>query len=128
MGTFGIRSISTKDVLTNLDTVGFDNLKVTVYGDEAVLLHAGYHPNAKIVDPNAPAETTAAPVETATPVETADPVETDAAPAETNAPAETTAAPAPAEEGGAPIGLIIGIVAAVVVLAAIVAIVLKKKK
>ncbi len=122
MGTFGIRSISTKDVLNNLETVGFDNLKVTVYGDEAVLLHAGYHPNAKIIDPNAPSETTAAPAKTEAPAETTE------MPAETTAPVETTATPAPAEEGSAPVGIIVGIVAAVVVLAVIVAIVLKKKK
>ncbi len=47
-GSFGFRSISTRDSLTNLNTVGIDNLKVTVYGDQAVLLNAGYHPNAKI--------------------------------------------------------------------------------
>ena len=48
-GSFGFRSISTKDALTNLGKVGFDNLKVTVYGDQAILLNAGYHPNAEIV-------------------------------------------------------------------------------
>lgn len=166
-GSFGIRSISTKDVLSNLDTVGFDNLKVTVYGDEAVLLHAGYHPNAKIVGGSAaPAETTAAPVAgTDAPAETADipaegtdiptettaapvagteapvvttaaptedtdaPVETTAAPVEgTDTPAETTAAPVAPAEDGAPVGLIIGIAAAVIVIAAILAVVLKKKK
>ena len=58
-GSFGLRSVSTKDVLTNLNTVGFDNLKVTVYGEQAVLLSAGYHPNAEIVGGGLPEETAA---------------------------------------------------------------------
>ncbi len=48
-GTFGFRSIHAKDELVNLNNIYFDNLKVTVYGNEAVLLNAGYHPNAEIV-------------------------------------------------------------------------------
>lgn len=122
-GTFGFRSISAKDVLINLGAVSFDNLKVTVYGDEAVLLNAGYHPNAviegRIVETEAP-ETTEAPEETVAPEAT------DAPEAEASV---TTATPtAPAEEGGVPVGLIIGIAAAVVVVAAIVVVVLLKKK
>lgn len=58
-GSFGIRSISTRDVLSNLNTVGFDNMKVTVYGEQAVLLNAGYHPNAEIVGGSLPKETEA---------------------------------------------------------------------
>lgn len=55
---------------------------------------------------------------------------TQAAPEETTAaPAETTAAPVASEaNGGAPVGLIIGIVAAVVVIAVVVVVVAKKKK
>jgi len=66
-GTFGFRSISAKDVLINLNAVYFDNLKVTVYGDEAILLNAGYHPNAviegRVVETTAP-ETEAVPADT----------------------------------------------------------------
>ena len=80
----------------------------------------------------APAETTEAPVETTeAPVETTEEVEeTEEEPEKTEAPVETTtAAPAATtEEGGAPVGLIIGIVAAVVVVAAVVFVVTKKKK
>ena len=49
-GSFGFRARPSypSSSLTNLNTVGIDNLKVTVYGDQAVLLNAGYHPNAKI--------------------------------------------------------------------------------
>ena len=121
-GTFGFRSISAKDVLINLNAVSFDNLKVTVYGDEAVLLNAGYHPNAVIigreVETTAP-ETTEAPEATEAPETTETP--------ESEAPV-TTAAPTTADEGGVNVGLIIGIVAAVVVVAAIVVVILKKKK
>ena len=93
-GSFGFRNRLALDAAINLDTAYWDNLKVTVYGEEAVLLNAGYHPNAEIVGTlDLPAETTAAPAET-----TAAPVETTAAPAVTTAapvtPAVTTAAPA----------------------------------
>ncbi len=121
-GTFGFRSISAKDVLINLNAVSFDNLKVTVYGDEAVLLNAGYHPNAviegRVVETTAP-ETTVAP-ETDAPEETEVPA--------ADAPATTAAPVAPAEEGGVNVGLIVGIALAVIVVAAIVVIILKKKK
>lgn len=92
-----------------------------------------------LVDPVAtevPAETTAAPAETTEAL-----VETTEAPVEetTEAPEETTEAPVeteattkapevPAEEGGAPVGLIIAIAAAVVVVVAIVVVVVLKKK
>lgn len=66
-------------------------------------------------------ETTAAPETTVAPETTEDAAETTAAP-------ETTAALVPAEEGSAPVGMIIAIVAAVVVIATIVLVVLKKKK
>lgn len=150
-GSFGIRSVSSKDLLINLNAVGFDNLKVTVYGEEAVLLNAGYHPNAKVVGElaiatEAPAETTAAPAETADAVVTgeavvtedavtetsADVAETTAAPAETEETAETTAATqganAPAEEKGVNVVLIVGIAVAVLAVIAVVVVVLKKKK
>ncbi len=195
-GSFGFRMRNALDERVNLNNAYWDNLKVTVHGTEAVLLNAGYHPNAEIVGtldtpvattatpvvttaapvvttpapvvttaapvvvttaapvettvapvettvvPGettvAPAETTEAPVETTVaPVETTvAPVETTVAPVETTeAPVETTEAPAqttapttaPAEDG-APVGLIVGIIAAVVVIAAIVVVVLKKKK
>lgn len=58
-GSFGIRSVSNRDLLSNLNTVGFDNMKVTVHGEQAVLLNAGYHPNAKIVGGSVPKETEA---------------------------------------------------------------------
>lgn len=177
-GTFGLRSINAKDLLVNLGNTGYDNFKVTVYGEEAVLLNAGYHPNAEIVEGEVPANTDApeatdapvvatdapavatdAPEVTTAPVETAEvpattdvdasaapettvapdadePVETTAA-ADDGEPVETTAAPAKTDapaatdepaEGGAPVGLIIGIVAAVVVIATVVVVVFKKKK
>ena len=89
-GSFGFRMRAAMDSLVSLDNTGFDNLKVTVYGEEAVLLNAGYHPNAEIVGTlDIPAETTAAPAET-----TAAPVVTTEAPAVTTAaPVVTTAAP-----------------------------------
>lgn len=120
-GSFGFRMRAAMDSLVSLDNTGFDNLKVTVYGEEAVLLNAGYHPNAEIVGEIsipavtvAPTETTAAPAETTTaPAETTAattaapavttavtaatgtvPAVTTAAPAETSAVPETTAAPA----------------------------------
>ncbi len=82
----------------------------------------------------APETTTAAPETTTAAPETttAAPETTTAAPETTEAKDEaeaTTAAPAaPKAEDGAPIGLIIGIVAAVIVIAVIVVIVVKKKK
>ena len=120
-GSFGFRMRVALDNLISLGNTGYDNLKVTVYGEEAVLLHAGYHPNAEIVGEIsipavtvAPTETTAAPAETTTaPAETTAvttaapavttavtaatgtvPAVTTAAPAETSAVPETTAAPA----------------------------------
>lgn len=48
-GTFGLRMRYGLDTLINLNNAYFDNLKVTVHGPEAVLLNAGYHPNAEIV-------------------------------------------------------------------------------
>ncbi len=109
-GSFGVRMRVALDNLVCLDTTGIDNFKVTVHGKEAVLLNAGYHPNAEIVG-TLPVETTVAPVETtAAPVETTlAPVETTAAPVETTAaPVETTAAPvettaAPVETTAAPV-------------------------
>ena len=117
------------------ETCTIENLGGTVktYGDASTPVATTPAPAETTAAPVvAPVETTAAPVETtAAPVETtAAPVETTAAPAPaetTAALAETTAAPAPAETV-APIGLIIGIVAAVVVLAAVVFIIIKKKK
>ena len=89
-GSFGFRMRVALDACVNLDTAYCDNLKVTVYGEEAVLLNAGYHPNAEIVGTlDMPAVTTAAPAET-----TAAPAETTAAPVTTTAPATTTAVPA----------------------------------
>ncbi len=122
-GTFGFRSISAKDVLINLGAVSFDNLKVTVYGDEAVLLNAGYHPNAVITGR---VEETTAPETTEAPAATEAPETTEAPTADT--PVTTAAPAASADEGGVNVGLIIGIVAAVVVVAAIVVVILKKKK
>jgi|GEM_PF-1426595 len=90
-GSFGVRMIAARDVFVNLNNVGIDNMKVTVHGEQAVLLNAGYHPNAKIVGEiaiatEAPAETTAAPAETTEAVDgTADPASTVAVPAETTA-------------------------------------------
>ena len=49
-GSFGFRARAMTDTLSNLGTMAFDNLKVTVHGTQAALLAAGYHPNAKIVD------------------------------------------------------------------------------
>ena len=48
-GTFGFRIRRSWENLVNFDKAYFDNLKVTVHGAEAVLLNAGYHPNAEIV-------------------------------------------------------------------------------
>ncbi|MBQ9134264.1 MAG: hypothetical protein IJX64_07010 [Clostridia bacterium] len=89
-GSFGFRMRVAMDSLVSLDNTAYDNLKVTVYGEEAVLLNAGYHPNAEIVGTlDLPAESTAAPVET-----TAAPAETTVAPVvTTEAPAVTTATP-----------------------------------
>lgn len=125
-GSFGFRNRVALDAAVNLDNCYWDNLKVTVYGDEAVLLNAGYHPNAEIVG----AITTTAPVVTEDPAETTDaPAVTTADAADvTTAPATTTAPVTTDAEGGANVGLIVGIVIAVVVVAAIVVVVLKKKK
>ena len=120
-GSFGFRMRATNDTLINLDNVGIDNLKVVVHGDQAVLLNAGYHPNA-VID-NGEVETTA-PAETDAPEATEAPEESTAAPEV----AETTAAPTAEEEAGVNIGLVIGIVAAVIVVVAVVAVVIKKKK
>ncbi|MBQ4599638.1 MAG: family 43 glycosylhydrolase [Clostridia bacterium] len=84
----------------------------------------------------APVVTTAAPVVTAaTPVETTEaPVETTAAPAETtttpapDAPTTTAAPTMPAKDGGFNVGVIIGILVAIVAISAVVVIVIKKKK
>ena len=133
-GSFGVRMRVALDDLVCLDNTRIDNMKVTVYGEEAVLLNAGYHPNAEIVgELNLPSNTTEAPAET-----TEAPVETTAASAAetaSNTPAETTAAPAATTaptsadvEQGAPVALLIGIGAAVLVIVIIVFAVLKKKK
>lgn len=48
-GTFGFRLRVALDEKVSVGNTSFDNLKVTVHGDEAVLLNAGYHPNAEVV-------------------------------------------------------------------------------
>lgn len=88
-GSFGFRMRVAMDAQVNLDTAYWDNLKVTVYGEEAVLLNAGYHPNAEIVGAIEVPAVTEAPVVTDAPVVTEAPVVTDAP----VTPAVTTAAP-----------------------------------
>ncbi len=130
-GSFGIRSISTQDALTNLNSVGIDNLKVTVHGDQAVLLNAGYHPNANITG-REPAVTEPV-TEDTTSADTADTsadttkADTTKAPDTTPSSSESDKAPA-TEDGSSNTGLIIGIVVAVVVIAAVVAVIVVKKK
>ena len=115
-GSFGFRMRVALDSLVSLGNTSYDNLKVTVYGEEAVLLNAGYHPNAEIVGEisipavtNAPTETTAAPAQTtaAPTVTTAAPVATGSVPAVTTAAPDQTTAPAttgaPAETTVAPV-------------------------
>lgn len=69
-GSFGFRARNANDSLVNLGTMSFDNLKVTVHGEQAALLSAGYHPNAKIVGGTAdkPVETPAESVDVDAPV------------------------------------------------------------
>lgn len=135
-GSFGFRMRVALDNLVSLGNTSYDNLKVTVYGEEAVLLNAGYHPNAEIVGGiNVPAVTGDPAVTTAVSGENTPAVTTDApaqttatTPAGTDAPATTADSATTQVEGGTNIGLIVGIVIAVVLIAAIVAVVLKKKK
>ena len=113
----------------------------TVIDTEGNVLRGKFVPNkeepaettaAPVVTTEAPAATTEAPAATtAAPVETTEaPAATTAAPAEKdNTPATTTAAPAATTtEDGAPVGVIVGIIAAIVVIAAVVVVVIKKKK
>ncbi len=137
MGGTAILSKAAQEICT-VESLGGT---VKTYGDASAPVASAETTAAPVV---APVETTAAPV---APAETiVAPAETIVAPAETTvAPVETTAAPAPAEttaapalaettavpapaETVAPIGLIIGIVAAVVALVAVVFVVIKKKK
>lgn len=48
-GAFGFRARNANGELVNIGKMYFDNLKVTVHGEQAALLSAGYHPNAKII-------------------------------------------------------------------------------
>ena len=48
-GTFGFRMRVALDEKVSVGNTSFDNLKITVHGKQAVLLNAGYHPNAEVV-------------------------------------------------------------------------------
>lgn len=94
----------------------FDNLKVTVTGNEAALINAGFSPNAEIVY-NAVEEK---------------PAVTDEIPAETTAdvtaPADTTAVTEAPSKGGVSPVIIVVIVAVIAVVIGVVVVITKKKK
>ena len=149
-GSFGFRARNASDSLVNLGNMSFDNLKVTVHGEQAALLSAGYHPNAKIVGGAAdkPADTTADNVDAdattasgegaeqteeasgeVTTDKTDAPADSTEKPADktegkaddtSTEPAATTAAPDKTDEGGTNVGLIVGIIVATVVVIAVV--------
>mgnify|MGYP004510591023 FL=1 len=156
-GSFGFRARAMTDTLSNLGTMAFDNLKVTVHGAQAALLAAGYHPNAKIIGDVPGASTDAAATEpadaaadmtadttgAATGDASSDAAGTSAPAAESKTPDGTTApagqtdasaassatsAPAPTDAGGVNAGALIGIIAAVLVVIAVIAFIVVKKK
>lgn len=156
-GSFGFRARAMTDTLSNLGTMAFDNLKVTVHGTQAALLAAGHHPNAKIIEDVPGASTDAAATESAaaTADMTADTTDaatgdassdaagTSAPAAESKTPDGTTApagqtdastassatsAPAPTDADGVNVGVLIGVVAAALVVIAVIAFIVVKKK
>lgn len=156
-GAFGFRARAMTDTLSNLGTMAFDNLKVTVHGTQAALLAAGYHPNAKIIGDVPGASTDAAATEPAdatadmtadttgavTGDASSDAAGTSAPAAESKTPNGTTApagqtdastassatsAPAPTDADGVNVGALIGIIAAVLVVIAVIAFIVAKKK
>ena len=156
-GSFGFRARAMTDTLSNLGTMAFDNLKVTVHGTQAALLAAGYHPNAKIIEDVPGASTDAASTEPAdatadmtadttgavTGDASSDAAGTSAPAAESKTPDGTTApagqtdastassatsAPAPTDADGVNVGALIGIIAAVLVVIAVIAFIVVKKK
>ncbi len=156
-GSFGFRARAMTDTLSNLGTMAFDNLKVTVHGTQAALLAAGHHPNAKIIEDvpgastdaaatepaDATADMTADTTDAATGDASSDAAGTSAPAAESKTPDGTTApagqtdastassatsAPAPTDAGGVNVGALIGIIAAVLVVIAVIAFIVVKKK
>ena len=156
-GSFGFRARAMTDTLSNLGTMAFDNLKVTVHGTQAALLAAGHHPNAKIIEAVPGASTDAAATEpadatadmtadttgAATGDASPDAAGTSAPAAESKTPDGTTApagqtdastassatsAPAPTDADGVNVGALIGIIAAVLVVIAVIAFIVVKKK
>ena len=114
-GSFGLRMRAVNGSSVNAMTAYFDNLKVTVIGDEAALINSGFAPNSEIVDDTAKEE---------------EPVVTEAleTTAETTAEVpETTTADEQGDENGSVAVPVVIAVAVVVVLAAVVVIVKKKK-
>ena len=118
-GSFGFRMRGENGGNANTMVAAFDNLKVTVTGEEAALINAGFAPNAEIVydaekapavtEPIAEDETTAPADETAPAVVTTDAGDDDGD-----------------ENGGFPIWVIVAVVAVIAVVA-VVAVKGKKK-
>ena len=156
-GSFGFRARAMTDTLSNLGTMAFDNLKVTVHGAQAALLAAGHHPNAKIIEDvpgastdavatesaAATADMTADTTDAATGDASSDAAGTSAPAAESKTPDGTTApagqtdastassatsAPAPTDADGVNVGVLIGVVAAALVVIAVIAFIVVKKK
>ena len=112
-GSFGFRMRANNGDAVNTMTAAFDNLKVTVIGDEAALINAGFSPNAEIVyDKEEVVVTT--PVETT--AEETEIVTTEPAPEE------------PVNNSNFPIVPVAIVVAVIVVLAVVVVIIKGKKK
>ncbi len=112
-GSFGFRMRAANGDAVNTMTAAFDNLKVTVIGDEAALINSGFSPNAEIVyDKEEVVVTT--------------PVETTAE--ETEALTTAAATEEPTTNDSFPIVPVVIIVAVVAVLAIVVVIIKGKKK
>ncbi|MBQ8837163.1 MAG: hypothetical protein IJ002_06620 [Clostridia bacterium] len=116
-GSFGLRMRANNGDSVNAMHAYFDNLKVTVKGEEAALINSGFAPNSEIID------------DTVEEVVTTEAVETTAPAEETTAEvADTTEVQAPSEGGSSTTVIIIAAVAVVVILAVVVVIVKGKKK
>ena len=112
-GSFGFRMRAANGDSVNAMVAAFDNLKVTITGDEAALINSGFAPNAEIVY-DAIEET---------PVET-QPAETSAA---ETAEVTTVSVDTPDKEGGFPV-VPVAIIAVVLVALAVVVVIVKGKK
>ena len=125
-GSFGLRMRAANNTLINVGTeVAFDNLKVTALNKDAMLLNAGYYPNAVIEGLEEPEETTVALPDDKEPTETT--AKDDKADSDVTTTTSAADAKEPAAESNNTM-LIIGIVAAVILVAVIVVVVIKKKK